>query len=132
MNVISGSSPKGDAVAAELAALRAENERLRAAAAPTSQDAAREPSVQTVTVDGVQVMVDVAKFSSWRFVRLFARTQDDSVPDGRRMGYMLELIDFLLGDQEEAIVEHLGGDEAKVEDVMDFVARLFEVVSPKK
>lgn len=130
MEVISGGSPKGDAMEAELAALRAENERLRAQSAPAP--APKSPSVQTVTVDGVEVSVDVSKFSSWRFVRLFAKTQDDRIPDDRKIAYMLELIDFLLGDQEDAIVEHFGGDSAQLEDVMGFVARLFEVVSPKK
>lgn len=88
------------------------------------QAAAREVfdpahAVRTVTVAGsFDVDIDPARLTSWRFVSLMAKAQDETKTDTQKLPVMVELAEFILGDSMPAALEYLGGaDAASVADV---------------
>lgn len=100
------------------------------------QDASAEapkasPSVQHVEVDGFEVAVDVRRVTAWKTAKLVAAVQDDGLGSTERLNASIELVDFLLGDSAYSVLDHLGGDMAQTEDVIAFVSKLMEKISPK-
>lgn len=100
------------------------------------QDAAADapkasPSVQHVEVDGFEVAVDVRRVTAWKTAKLVAAVQDDGLGSTERLNASIELVDFLLGDSAYSVLDHLGGDMAQTEDVIAFVSKLMEKISPK-
>lgn len=89
------------------------------------------PSVQHVEVDGFEVAVDVRRVTAWKTAKLVAAVQNDELGSTERLNASIELVDFLLGDSAGAVLDHLGGDMAQTEDVIDFVSKLMEKISPK-
>ena len=89
------------------------------------------PSVQHVEVDGFEVAVDVRRVTAWKTAKLVAAVQDDGLGSTERLNASIELVDFLLGDSAYSVLDHLGGDMAQTEDVIDFVSKLMEKISPK-
>ena len=89
------------------------------------------PSVQHVEVDGFEVAVDVRRVTAWKTAKLVAAVQDDGLGSTERLNASIELVDFLLGDSAGSVLDHLGGDMAQTEDVIAFVSKLMEKISPK-
>lgn len=89
------------------------------------------PSVQHVAIDGFEVAVDVRRVTAWKTANLVAAVQNDELGSTERLNASIELVDFLLGDSAGAVLDHLGGDMAQTEDVIDFVSKLMEKISPK-
>lgn len=89
------------------------------------------PSVQHVEVDGFEVAVDVRRVTAWKTAKLVAAVQDDGLGSTERLNASIELVDFLLGDSAYSVLDHLGGDMAQTEDVIAFVSKLIEKISPK-
>ncbi|MDD6706760.1 MAG: hypothetical protein PUE29_10475 [Olsenella sp.] len=89
------------------------------------------PSVQHVEVDGFEVAVDVRRVTAWKTAKLVAAVQDDGLGSTERLNASIELVDFLLGDSAYSVLDHLGGDMAQTEDVIAFVSKLMEKISPK-
>lgn len=89
------------------------------------------PSVQHVAVDGFEVAVDVRRVTAWKTAKLVAAVQDDGLGSTERLNASIELVDFLLGDSAYSVLDHLGGDMAQTEDVIAFVSKLMEKISPK-
>lgn len=88
-------------------------------------------SVQHVAVDGFEVAVDVRRVTAWKTAKLVAVVQDDGLGSTERLNASIELVDFILGDYAGSVLDHLGGDMAQTEDVIAFVSKLMEKISPK-
>lgn len=88
-------------------------------------------ALQAVEVDGISVMVDVTKLTSWKFAQLSAKAADASLDDDEKFPAVMELIDLVLGESMDEVIEALGGDDAQLVDVMDLFSKVMEVVRPK-
>lgn len=91
-----------------------------------------DSSVREVEVDGLKFTVDKSKLSSFKFMQL-ATAEHKAVikDDGEQIVYAsVEMVNYLLGDQVDNILEHLGED-ASFRDVYAFYNRILEAVNAK-
>lgn len=83
-------------------------------------------------VDGLGFEVDEKRLKSWRALRMMrgivAGGGEFSV---EALDAMLGFIAYTTDLDEDAIVEHCGGDEAPMEDVVALVARIAAEIYPK-
>lgn len=90
------------------------------------------PASSRREVDGLAFEVDEKRLKSWRALRMMRGIV------GNGEGFSVEALDAMLGFiayvtdlDEDAIVEHCGGDEAPMEDVVALVARIAAEIYPK-
>lgn len=94
------------------------------AAAGTAAPARKEK------VDGVAFEVYPEKLRTWRAVQIARQFSGDEVSVEKLMA-MISLVELSTSLDEEAIVEHCGGQDAMFEDVLSFVADVVKAVFPK-
>lgn len=94
--------------------------------------AAEVPASSRREVDGLAFEVDEARLKSWRALRMMrgivANGGEFSV---EALDAMLAFIAYTTDLDEDAIVEHCGGEEAPMEDVVSLVAKVSAEIYPK-
>ena len=100
-------------------------EQLRELAAAKAQGDTRE-----VDIDGLIVHIDSAKCKSWKAFKMFSSLSSDM--DFESMQRMMDFIAFCTDTDEDAIVEHCGGENASIDDVVNVVAKIISECFPKK
>ena len=95
-----------------------------------------------VNVDGVDLKIERKKLGSWKQLTLIKRTVDAeqawmkapeekrSIAYGTLIDALIELITFVLGDNMDAVMEHLG-ELASLGEVRAFYRKTMEATSAK-
>ena len=86
-------------------------------------------NVKTLDVDGLIVHVDMDKCKSWKAFRLMANMTSDLTPD--TLQTMLDFVEAISDVDEDIIVEHCGGDDATLEDVVRTISTIIAESQPK-
>lgn len=91
----------------------------------------QSPAFRVVVVDGMTIRIDESKLYSWRGYQIVKKLRgvEEITPDS--FDVMLEYIAFVTDADENAIVEHLGGDDAQVVDVITLAAHIINELKIK-
>lgn len=90
------------------------------------------PASSTREVDGLSFEVDERRMRSYRALRLMrAIVAQDGEFSVEALDAMIAFIEYVTDLDEDAIVEHCGGDEAPMEAVVALVARICAGLYPK-
>lgn len=84
-----------------------------------------------VTVDGVEVEVDLDALSSFDVLLLLADMNDEGVDDEKKVFAFARLCKAVMGDSMQAIVDHLGGARAQTVDVVAFTMEALKAAGEK-
>lgn len=103
--------------------------QLAAAKAGATDDAAPANSTRHVNVDGLEVAINEKRVKSWRAFKMVSKLNGDLNPDSARL--MLDFVSYVTDCDEDAIVEHCGGDDASMEDVIRTAAQIMNECYPK-
>ena len=97
----------------------------------TADEHERPGYMRHVTVDGIDVDVDMRVIADIRTMRIIADVQGKD--DAESAFAAIKLFDRILGDQREAVEEALSDADGycPVERYVDFAMRLFEAVGAK-
>ena len=80
-------------------------------------------------IDGLTVTIDEQKASDWHAFQLVRKANSANQID--QMAVMFEFIGYVTDQDEQSIIEHLGGDTAQVQDVVALVSKIVAAVTPK-
>ena len=92
---------------------------------------ATKKNVKTVDIDGLTVHVNTDLCKSWKAYRLMLKFADADTIGPDSLPPMIEFVELVSDVDEEAIVEHCGGDSAPFESVMDVMGRIITEATPK-
>ena len=101
------------------------------AAAKNSAGALGTSPLRPVTVQGVEVHVDDSKAASWKAFKMVGVISDPDAAVTAKMQAMFDLIGYVTDTDEDEIVERCGGDDASVQNVMEFATALVAEAVPK-
>ena len=104
-------------------------ELIEAAKKAGGETPAASDRYKTVEVDGLEVTVDMDKVRSWNMFKLVS--QLDGELDARTVGLMFDIIKLATDVDEDAIVDHCGGDAASMEDVVRTASLIIAELYPK-
>ena len=97
-------------------------DELRAALRAVEEQPERpDPNIRTVTVDGVDVTVDLGIVRGFESLMLMSQVYDEDEPVEKRTVALVRFCKLVLGDSMPDILDHLGGERATTEAVMGFV-----------
>lgn len=82
-----------------------------------------------VIIDGLAVRIFPERMSDWHTFGIIRRMQ--GADNYTQLDAMFELIAHVSDQTEATIVEHLGGDTAKAEDVVGLAIKIVEAANPK-
>lgn len=99
------------------------------ALAQTKAEHVSATSTRTVEVDGLVVHVDDTKTKGWNAFRILSGVVGEVTPEA--VDAMMAFIDLVTDTNEQAIIEHCGGDTATIEDVLRVASTIVEECYPK-
>lgn len=103
--------------------------QLAAAKAGATDDAAPASSTRHVTVDGLEVAINEKRIKSWQAFKIVSKLNGEFNMDTAQL--MFEFISYVTDCDEAAIVEHCGGEDAQLEDVVRTAAQIINECYPK-
>ena len=87
-------------------------------------------NAKTLDIDGLTVHVDSEKCKSWKAFRIMAQFTNGVTPQSLQT--MIDFVELVSDVDEAAIVEHCGGDNASLEDVLNVISQIIVEATPKK
>lgn len=87
-------------------------------------------STHVVEIDGLEVEIDYDKTSSWAAFRIATKLNGEINADS--IDAMMAFIDQVTSVNEQIIVEHCGGADANIVDVMTLASKILTECYPKK
>ena len=88
-------------------------------------------TIRTVTVDGVDVTVDMAVVRGFETLMLMSQIYDEGESVENRTVALVKFCKLVLGDSMPDILDHLGGERATTEAVMGFVGSVMRELKLK-
>ena len=85
---------------------------------------------RTLDVEGLTVTVDTVKAGSWDAFKLLRKAREAST-DLEQFDVLQELVEFATDATEERIVNHLGGKDAQMLDVVRIMSQIAAGCYPK-
>lgn len=96
-------------------------DELREALRNAEREPEKEGNIRTVNVDGVDVTVDMAVVRGFGSLMLMSQIYDEGESVESRTVALVKFCKLVLGDSMPAILDHLGGERATTEAVIEFV-----------
>ena len=85
---------------------------------------------RTVDIEGLAVTVYPEKAKTWKAYRILSDAMH-SPDDMKRFDSLLALVEYVTDVDEGAIIEHCGGDDAPIEDVVRIASKIVAECTPK-
>lgn len=103
---------------------------MELAQAKAAGDELAASSSRVVDIDGVKVTIDVAKLQSWNAFNLIRGIENDE-NQLSKIDAAMRFVEYVSDFDEEAIVQHCGGDDAAASVVVAFAMRIIQGCYPK-
>lgn len=96
-----------------------------------AEEGSAEPEFKSVTVDGITLTIDIAKFKSWKAFDMIAAIEDTGKSNVQRLMKIVEFVEFVSGVPHEELLARFGGEMADFMAVSDFCTRVIRELRPK-